>query len=385
MPVVRLKGLNQVKKRLKDGSIRVHWYAWKGGPKLEGQPGTPEFMASYNRAVESARAPRNDTLAGLVTAYKASPEFTGLADSTRAEWVRWLDRIQSQTGDLDIGDLTMKSLEDRRVRVEIMDWRNQWADRPRTADYGMQVLSRLLGWAVKGGRLSINAAAGTEQLYSSDRADQIWDPAEVRAFVANARSLEVGFIIRLACLTGLRREDLATLLWAQVGDLAIVKPTLKSRGRRVATILLLPETKALLVEIRRQQDWRHAALSTIAAKKKHQPPPTCLTVLSNTRGKPWSVDGLEHQVIDTKKAAGVDKHLHDARGSFATRLRKAGLTAAEIADVLAWDEKRVERLLAKYVDRDSIVMALAARVARNEAGSAAPNFFPTRSNDDDAG
>ncbi len=71
-------------------------------------------------------------------------------------------------------------------------------------------------------------------------------------------------------------------------------------------------------------------------------------MLSNTRGKPWSVDGLEHHVIDAKRAATppIDKNLYDGQGSLATRPRKAGLTAPEIADILAWDEERVERLLA---------------------------------------
>jgi hypothetical protein len=30
----------------------------------------------------------------------------------------------------------------------IRHWRNQWADKPRTADYGTQVLSRVLSYAV---------------------------------------------------------------------------------------------------------------------------------------------------------------------------------------------------------------------------------------------
>ena len=47
---VRLKGLNSKRKRLADGSFKTYWYAWKGGPSLRGDPGTPEFMASYNEA-----------------------------------------------------------------------------------------------------------------------------------------------------------------------------------------------------------------------------------------------------------------------------------------------------------------------------------------------
>ena len=55
---VKLKGINRVKKRLADGAIKIHHYAWKGGPPLRGKPGSPEFHASYNEAVASRRLPR---------------------------------------------------------------------------------------------------------------------------------------------------------------------------------------------------------------------------------------------------------------------------------------------------------------------------------------
>jgi integrase len=146
-------------------------------------------------------------------------------------------------------------------------------------------------------------------------------------------------------------------------------PTGKSRGRRNTVVPLIGDTRTLLADIRTQQAKRHAELCATAAKKRRPAPPIPTTVLSNTRGKPWTPDGLEHQVIDTKTAAGIDKHLHDARGTFGTRLRKAGLTAPEIADVLAWEEDRVERLLATYVDQEAIVLALAKRIEQREKQS----------------
>lgn len=369
MARVRLKGLNRNTKRLADGSTVTYWYAWKGGPRLPGKPGSPEFMKAYNAALSERKAVPKETLRALVVDYKASPEFLKLADGTRTEWTRWLDRIMDDREDaLTIGDLPLGVLDDRRVKADILEWRDQWADRPRAADYAIQVLSRVLSWAVSRGRLTINAAAGIDQLYTNNRADQIWSADEVARYAAAAKSPEVGYIVRLACLTGLRREDLATLMWSHVGDLAIIKPTGKSRGRRTAIIPLVDDAKALLAEIKEQQVQRHAALCAVAETKKRPAPPLCLAVLSNTRGKPWSINGLEHQVIDAKQAATppIDKHLHDARGTFATRIRKAGLTAAEIADILGWEETRVERLLATYVDRDSIVRSIAARIRRAE-------------------
>ena len=37
---VRLKGLNSIRKKLADGSTVTYWYAWKGGPRLTGSPGS---------------------------------------------------------------------------------------------------------------------------------------------------------------------------------------------------------------------------------------------------------------------------------------------------------------------------------------------------------
>ena len=40
---IRLRGINSISKKLADGTRRTYWYAWKGGPPLRGEPGTPEF------------------------------------------------------------------------------------------------------------------------------------------------------------------------------------------------------------------------------------------------------------------------------------------------------------------------------------------------------
>jgi integrase len=343
VPSVKLKGLNQVRKRLSDGRVVVYWYAWKGGPRLEGKPGSAAFVASYMRALETRKAPSTDTLSALIVRYKGSPEFRKLADSTRAERVRWLDRITAA----DISRLPTEALNDTRARAELLEWRDGYADRPRTADYAMQVLSAVLSWSVKRGYLASNILAGASQLYRSNRADEIWTPDDLTAFAQHA-SPEVSQALRLACLTGLRRSDLIALTWGEVGDTAIVHATEKSGGRVVVTVPLIDETRALLAEIGRRAD--------------------DLPVLRNTRGQQWTADGLENRIIKAKAAAGIDKHLHDARGTFATRLRLAGLTASEIGGVMGWTGARVERILARYVDRDRVVRDLADRLQRNKTG-----------------
>jgi hypothetical protein len=39
---VRLKGINSFTTRLADGTVKTYWYAWKGGPRIDAEPGTPE-------------------------------------------------------------------------------------------------------------------------------------------------------------------------------------------------------------------------------------------------------------------------------------------------------------------------------------------------------
>jgi integrase len=366
-----IKGLHKSSARLAGGEIKVYWYAWKGGPRLPGEPGTPEFEAAHKAAVQRRReAPTLDTLAALVVAYRSSPEFGGLAQSTRAEWSRHLDAIQDARSPMEIGSLPTTLLADFRVKKPLFQWRDQWRSTPRKADYAFQVLSAVLSWAVARGMIATNVLLGHATLYKANRADKIWSKEEVTRFGAKAPSPEVGYIVRLACLTGLRRDDLLRLKWSDVSEVAITIRPSKSEGRRQpkeVVVPLLDETLQLLDEIREQQGHRWQMLADTAARKGRIAPLRPTTVLSNTRARPWSKDGAEHQVIDTKRKAGVDKHLHDCRGTFATRLRLEGASYTEIADVLGWAEDRVERLMAAYVDKNLVVRGFAERLRARSA------------------
>lgn len=156
----------------------------------------------------------------------------------------------------------------------------------------------------------------------------------------------------MACLTGLRRGDLIKLQWRQVSDLVIEKPTNKSGGARLAVIPLLEETRGLLDEIGRGE-------------------PTD-TVLANGRGRPWTADGLTHQMVDASTAAGVDKTLHDARGAFATRLRMAEVSLEDTAEIMGWNKDRVGRIIARYVEQDGVIRRMAERIRANESGTKTP-------------
>jgi len=334
---IELHGLNWAKVK-----GRTYYYAWRGGPRLSGEPGTPEFIASYNEAIANRRAPDTSRFKSLVTLYKASNDYKKLADSTRANWAPWLDRIADYFGDLRIAQFDRPE----KIRPIIRRWRNQWADRPRSADYGMQVLSRVLSHAVDPlGKLASNPCEGIKQLYSNDRSEIIWTDADIAQLkkAGGSRKIdgkkmelpcspEIAHAVDLAAHTGLRLSDLLRLSWSHVGEDAIVLPTGKSRGRREAIIPLYDGLRGVLDRI----------------------PKRSTTVLTSSRGRPWTPDGFGSSFNSAKHDANIadkDLHFHDLRGTAATKFYLAGLPIRVIAEILAWSEEQVERIIRRYVAR----------------------------------
>jgi hypothetical protein len=111
--------------------------------------------------------------------------------------------------------------------------------------------------------------------------------------------MQVGHALRLASLTGLRRGDLVKLGWGHIGDLTIAKPTTKSRHAKTTFIPLLNETRALPDEI------RAARAGPEEERNRKGKPPLLATdaVLTNSRGKAWTGDGLETQIIRPRPGA----------------------------------------------------------------------------------
>ena len=93
---IRLKGINVVRKRLADGSMRTYYYAWKGGPALRGEPGTPEFVASYNEAVARKVAPPRGTLLTVLQAIRPARISAGSLAARGRSYVALIKRIEKR-------------------------------------------------------------------------------------------------------------------------------------------------------------------------------------------------------------------------------------------------------------------------------------------------
>jgi integrase len=330
MVKVKLKGIAKA-----TAKGRTYYYAWRGGPRLYGEPGSPEFMASYHVAIENRRTPDKGRFCSLVTLYKASEDYRSLSSSTKKNWGPWLDRIAEYFGDLRIAQFDRPE----KIRPFIRRWRNKWADKPRSADYGMQVLSRVLSFAVDPlGKIGGNPCEGIKQLYSANRSEIIWTEPDISQLKRTC-SVEIAQAVDLASHTGLRLGDLLRLSWSHIDDDSIVIATGKSKYGRQAIIPLYDALKHVVAAI----------------------PKRSITILTNTRHRPWTLNGFGSSFNKAKINAGLadrNLHFHDLRGTAATRFYVAGLPERVVAEIMGWEEEHIARIIRRYVDRSAATKAI---------------------------
>lgn len=332
MVMVKLKGLHKVKVR---SNSAWYYYAWRGGPRIYAPFGTPEFFAEWDSLTANTYQGDKRKFGTWVELYRRSEEFKALAQSTRDNWIPWLDKVEKEFGELSIAQFDRP-----QVRPVIRKWRDQWRDRPRTADYAKQVLSRVLSFAVADGQLRLNPCPGIPNLYHSDRSDRIWTDDDLKRFLKHA-SPQVSWVVRLAAMTGFRQGDLLRLCWGHVRAHDIEYRTGKSRGRRRAIAPLTQDAKDLLASI----------------------PKRNARILTNSDGEPWrGFSSSWRETLIKAKMQDRDLHFHDLRGTAATNLYRAGFTIREIAETLGWSEDKVEKLIDLYIKRDEIMADRARRL-----------------------
>ena len=238
----------------------------------------PEFITSYNEAIASRQSPDAGRFRSLISLYRASADYQKLAASTKKNWGPWLDRIADHFGELSIAQFGRSE----RIRPVIVKWRANYADKPRAADYGMQVMSRVLSYAVDPlGKIASNPCEGIKQLYKGSRSEIIWTDADI-AHLKKTCSAEIAHAVDLAAHTGLRVGDLVRLSWSHIGEDAIIITTGKSGHRREAIIPLYDELREVLSGIPRRSP----------------------VILTSSKKRPWIKNGLASHSATPKKKHG---------------------------------------------------------------------------------
>jgi integrase len=264
------------------------------------------------------------TFLTIIARFKGSPEFTGLAQTTRRSYLSYIKLVEDEFGDLPIA-----ALSDRRIRGEFKDWRDRFANTPRKADFAWTVLARMLSFAKDRGIISVNPCERGGRLYTGSRRDRIWSEQNLASLLSIAPK-EIQLALMLAIWTGQRQGDLLRLPWSAF-DGTHIRFQQSKTGRRIVMPAGAPLQALLEVTDRRGP-----------------------LILTNTLGRPWTADGFRSSWGKLSDRARIeDLTFHDLRGTAVVRLAIAGATVPQIATFTGHSLRDVEAILdAHYLGRD---------------------------------
>jgi integrase len=336
---VNLQGIHTATAILADGTKVTYHYAWRGGPRLAGEPGSPEYIASYFAAHQARREPDGSTLHSIIAGYRASKEFELLEPRTRRDYLLQIARIEPVFGSMPVA-----ALDDPRVSRDFLEWRDSLMISARQIDYAWMVLMRILSWARSRGLTTYRPPDRIGRLYHVDRSETIWLDEHVAAFMGVA-SEPLQRAMVLALETGQRQGDLLVLPWSAY-DGAWIRLRQNKTGMKVD----IPATRRL-----------KAVLDST--------PRVSTTILTDRRGLPWHEKTFQNNWGQTSRKAGIiGLHFNDLRGTAVTRLAEAGCTIAEIACITGHSMRNAARILDRYLARtDKIALAAIAKLERDRS------------------
>jgi len=343
-----------VRAKLADGSTATYWYCRETGTRLPDPETDPE---AFTAAVTAARAPRparwpQGSLGAVVEAWRRSPAYTRLAESTQRAWDHYLKALSAPSWSArPVASLTRGEL--LGVRDAIAEERGHGA-----ANVFHVAVGAVFTFAVERDLCPHHPLLKARKLEGGHLPAWPEGLAQLALAWRHRERLRRGIV--LAYYTGLRRGDIVALRWDQrQGGCLVVQPqkTRRTRERKELGPLRIPEHPSLSAEL---DAWQ-------AENRRSETP--SLTVLTRADGLPWTgvhlSQALRQAVIAEKLPRGLN--LHGFRKLSATRLAEAGATASEIAALHGWETLDHVELYTRSADQHRLaeraVQRLASRVS----------------------
>lgn len=273
--------------------------------RLIGEPGSPEFASSYQAAQRQFEIPavpdKGETLAALVVAYKASPEYKALASATQLGYGIHLDALTETYGHCALDGLT------RKVGYTIRD---KLSAVPSSANQRIRILRLIMNWAVKRDWLKTNPIVEIEPLKTGDGAKSWPDTLLDRAAGELSGATLTAFM--LALYTGQRLGDVLAMKWGDILDGRI-----QVKQGKTGEELEIPQHPKLRAHLK-------------AIKKSAKG----VYIVGRRDGRPLTTDGFKtlwHRAMTNMGVKGYA--FHGLRKTAAARLAEAGCTEKQIASI----------------------------------------------------
>lgn len=357
--LVKLRGINKVRKRLADGSVKQFYYHRSSGKRLPDDPSSLEFRAAYDDAERIT--PRDvGTIAGLIREYLASPKFVKKRDSTQREYKRMIKSLEEKFGTMPVA-----ALGSPKVIGKFIDYQEEIGlERPREADNRLTILSAVFSYSKGKGRIARNPLERFERLYDGDRSEIIWTEVDITKFMKDA-PVELQRAMILAIHTGQRYGDLVRLRWSDYQD-----GWISLKQSKTSMPVSIKATTAL-----------QAMLETTPKEGPF--------ILTRDNGKPWHTakndKELGKQWREHTVACGLYTEdpktrlrFNDLRGTAVTLLSVAGATVPQIASITGHTLESVTRILERYLARTRALSEAAIIAFENAEGTRFANRLQTK-------
>jgi integrase len=335
---------------------KPHRYFRRAGKRvrLPGLPGSAEFMAVYQAALDGAPAPKVETaprtapgtVHWLVSAYLSSPTLKALAPETQRTRRNILENFRKADGDKRIF-ITVngapKMVLTRQLLQPIINKKSPFVQRNL-----LSTLRAMFRWAVSEGKLPDDPTVGVtrQRLKNTTEGYRTWTEDEIEQFIARHPIGTKAYLALMLVLdTSHRRGDAVRLGRQHIRhDLLPKQPHgyLCIAQHKTGTLVEVPVTDAL-----------QAAID--ACPSNH------LTFLVTSQGQPFSTAGFTNWFRDRCNEAGLPKGLsvHGLRKARARRIADKNLSAHAVAAVTGHKTlSEVQRYTARFDRRKLAVEAM---------------------------
>lgn len=338
---------------------RTYYRHRKTGEQIRAEYPSPQFDAELKRlnavaaAREAAKAgPVKGTIGALIEAYRASPEFAGLAPRTQADYRDKLDYLKPGALGL-LGSLS---------RAEIMLIRDK-AHRDRKwhfANYLVTVMGGMFKWGIDRGFLEHNPARGIDKIARPKRLPQRnrpWSTEECEIVLAAAPSAGIRAIIALGMFAGAREHDAVAMTWEAIDKDGWIRWTMRKTGDAQA-LPIAPR----LAEILKQ------------ARGDIAPLPARRIAIGMRSGEPYTLDGFRaifFRMIQRLEREGKVRDgltFHGLRHTLGKTLATGGASTKTIQTLLGHRTSAMAEHYSKEYDRIELAKAGLAILRKNADG-----------------
>jgi integrase len=254
----------------------------------------------------------------LITAYRASEDYAGLAASTRHRYLQCLEIIGAELGEARTKAVTPPVVQAIKTKLKAT---------PVQCNHVLRTLRLLWNFGIRQGLVTTgNPAAKFRQLGERPRT-AVWSREAEAAFLA-AAGPELALAYLLAVWTAQRQGDLLRLPWS-----AYDGRTIRLRQGKTGADLEVHVSRALQAALDATQ--RRATM-----------------ILTRPDGLPWKRDHFCHAFGAAIRAAGLKGlRFQDLRRTAVVRMAEAGATVPQVASVTGHKIDTCQAIIDTYLPR----------------------------------